>query len=79
MNPPSRYRGPYWPKETPQEPDAGRVRFRLSAKAGRLQVVQLRRDPNGNLRPLKAVTVRLEALPESKPARKLLRQVLGDA
>ena len=75
-----RYRGEaYWEKETAREADAGRVRFRYYQDAGKLQVVQLWRDDQGELRPGKTVTIDVEALALSEGAKGLLEAVLRDA
>lgn len=74
------YRGTrYWEQETAREADAGRVRLRYFEDASKLQVVQLWRDEQGELRPGKTVTLDVEALALSDGAQALLEEVLRDA
>lgn len=74
------YRGdPYWEKETPRQADAGRVRLKYYENYGKLQVVQLWTDAEGQIRPGRTVTLDVEALALSDEARALLRSVLEDA
>lgn len=69
----------YWERETPREADAGKVRLRYYPEAGRLQVVQLWTDENGELKPGKCVTLNVESLALAPQAKALLQQVLEDA
>ena len=75
-----RYRGArYWEQETPREADCGRVRFRYFEDAGKLQVVQLWRDANGEMKPGRCVVIDVEALALSEAAKSLLAEALHDA